>query len=236
MSIEMEKYPTNMGLEALVAQCLREINAAASGEAHSEQYWKELLCRATVQRDDAAREALLYHLRQLVRTLIGSHPRKELAYQVETEAYYVTRACEQFWQAAVAQEAALDRPSTALQYLRVSLNGVILDALRAHAHLEMIPSLDPVEKQGLEEKAGEGDQVCWKSICKLLPSEREQRAAYLLFCCGLQPGDIICLYPQEFNSLQEIARVRYTIIERLLAGEVNSIDAGQRTTPEESTD
>lgn len=232
----MEKYPTNMSLEALVAQCSREINAAASGEAHSEQYWKELLCRATVQRDDAAREALLYHLRRLVRTLIGSHPRKELAYQVETEAYYVTRACEQFWQAAVAQEAALDRPSTALQYLRVSLNGVILDALRAHAHLEMISSLDPVEKQGLEEKAGEGDQVCWKSICKLLPSEREQRAAYLLFCCGLQPGDIICLYPQEFNSLQEIARVRYTIIERLLAGEVNSIDAGQRTTPEESTD
>jgi hypothetical protein len=227
MSIEMEKYPTNMSLEALVEQCMREINAAASGEAHSEQYWKELLCRATVQHNDAAREALLYHLRQLVRTLIGSHPRKELAYQVETEAYYVTRACEQFWQAAVAQEAALDRPSTALQYLRVSLNGVILDALRAHAHLEVIPSLDLVEKQGLEEKAGEGDQVCWKSICKLLPSEREQRAAYLLFCCGLQPGDIICLYPQEFNSLQEIARVRYTIIERLLAGEVNSIDAGQ---------
>ncbi|TMD31534.1 MAG: hypothetical protein E6J04_11680 [Chloroflexi bacterium] len=58
MSNEMEKYPKNMGLEALVAQCLREINAAVRGEAHSEQHWKELMFRATVQHDHAAREAI----------------------------------------------------------------------------------------------------------------------------------------------------------------------------------
>ncbi|TMD60961.1 MAG: hypothetical protein E6I91_18140 [Chloroflexi bacterium] len=236
MSIEMEKYPTKMSLEALVAQCLREINAAACGEAHSGRCWKELLYRATVQRDDAAREALLHHLRQLVRTWIGSHPHMELAYRLETEAYYVTRACEQFWQAAVAQGVALDQLSTALPYLRASLNGVILDTLRAHARLEEITSLDPVEAEDLGEEAHEGDQVYWKSMRMLLPSEREQRVAYLLFSCGLQPRDIVRLYPQEFNSLQEIVRVRHTIIERLLAGEVNSSNAGQRTTPEESTD
>src|SRR5437660_8826345 len=160
----------------------------------------------------------------------------ELAYRLETEAYYVTRACEQFWQAAVAQGVALDQLSTALQYLRASLNGVILDALRAHARLDVIPSLDPVETEDLGEKVHEGDQVCWKSICKLLPSEHEQRAAYLLFSCGLQPADIVRLYPREFKSLQEIARVRHTIIEQLLSNKVNSSDAGLRTVPVESTD
>ncbi|TMC37249.1 MAG: hypothetical protein E6J31_13125 [Chloroflexi bacterium] len=220
MSNEMEKYPKNMGLEALVAQCLREINAAVRGEAHSEQHWKELMCRATVQHDHAAREALLYHLRRLVRALMGSHPHKELACHLETETYYVTRACEQFWQAAAAQEAALDQLSRALAYLRASLNGVILDALRARARLDVIPSLDPVETEELGKKVHEGDQLYWKSIFKLLPSEREQRAAYLLFSCGLQPGDIVRLYPREFNSLQEIARVRHTIIERLLANDI----------------
>src|SRR5260370_5220472 len=214
MSIEMEKYPTNMGLEALVAQCSREINAAVCGEAHSEQCWKELLRRATVQRDDAAREALLYHLRQLVRALMGSHPHKELACHMETETYYVTRACERFWQATVAQEAALDQLSTALQYLRASLNGVILDALRAHARLDVIPSLDPVETEDLGEKVHEGDQVCWKSICKLLPSEHERRAVYLLFSCGLQPADIVRVYPREFKALQEIAQARNNLSER----------------------
>ncbi|HEX6556684.1 MAG TPA: hypothetical protein VF026_28245 [Ktedonobacteraceae bacterium] len=220
MSFEMEKYPTNMSLEALVAQCLREINVAACGEALSDQHWKELLCRATVQHDDAAREALLYILHRLVRALMGSHPHKELASYLETKAYYVTRACEQFWQAAAAQEAELDQLSTALAYLRASLNGVILDALRARARLDVIPSLDPIETEELGKKVHEGDELCWKSIFKLLPSEREQRVAYLLFSCGLQPGDIVRLYPREFNSLQEIARVRHTIIERLLANDI----------------
>src|SRR5207247_6642849 len=120
MSNEMEKYPKNMGLEALVAQCLREINAAVCGEAHSEQHWKELMFRATVQHDHAAREALLYHLRWLVRALMGSHPHKELACHLETETYYVTRACEQFWQAALAQEVALDQLAKDMQYLGAS--------------------------------------------------------------------------------------------------------------------
>jgi len=42
----------------------------------------------------------------------------------------------------------------------------------------------------------------------------------LLFSCGLQPGDIVRLYPREFSSLQEIALVRHTIIERLLANDI----------------
>src|SRR5437016_13672829 len=104
----MEKYPKNMGLEALVAQCLREINAAVCGEAHSEQHWKELMFRATVQHAHAAREALLYHLRRLVRALMGSHPHKELACHLETETHYLTRAWEQCGQAVAAQAAACD--------------------------------------------------------------------------------------------------------------------------------
>src|SRR5437588_13101059 len=95
MSNEMEKYPKNMGLEALVAQCLREINAAVRGEAHSEQHWKELMCRATVQHDQAAREALLYHLRRLGRALMGSHPHEEPACHAETKTDYVPMAWEQ---------------------------------------------------------------------------------------------------------------------------------------------
>ena len=114
----------------------------------------------------------------------------------------------------------MDQLSTALAYLRASLNGVILDALRARARLDVIPSLDPVETEELGKKVHEGDQLYWKSIFKLLPSEREQRAAYLLFSYGLQPSDIVRLYAREFNSLQEIARVRHTIIERLLANDI----------------
>jgi hypothetical protein len=217
MSIEMEEYAKNMGLTALARRCEREINAAARGEGYNELYWREVLYRAAVQRDEAARGALMNHLRRLIQGWISSHPKKELAYRWEREEYYVTRACEQFWQAVVEQEPALDRLSTALQYLRASLNAAILESLRVHAHVELIPSLASTEAEDSGEKAYAEAQVYWQSISKLLADEREQRIAYLLFSCGLQPGDIIRAYPHEFNSLQEISRLRNTIMKQLLA-------------------
>jgi hypothetical protein len=70
----------------------------------------------------------------------------------------------------------------------------------------------------------------------MLPNEREQRVAYLLFHCGLRPGDIVRLFPQEFSDLQEISRVRHTVIERLLSGKIASVSAGSGAdcVPEES--
>lgn len=229
----MEQDPKKIDLSVLVARCSREINAAACGETHDEQYWRELLYRVKAQRDGAAREALLYHLRQLLRTWIGSHPKRELAYRLKCEEYYVTRACEQFWQAVIGREPALDRPSTALQYLRASLNGVVLDVLRAHTRLALFPGLDSTQTEDSRETAHERKRVYWESICKLLASEREQRIACLLFSCGLQPWDIVCLWPQEFNSRQEISRVRDTIMKHFLADEVNSADVEQQAMLEE---
>jgi integrase len=220
MSIEMEKqnHLRNMDLAALVALCLREIDSAVRGEVQNDQHWQELLRRSTMQRNGAAREVLLYHLGLVVRTWIGCHPKKEIALQVESEAYYMAQTCEQFWQAVVQQEPALDRLSTALLYVRASLNGVMLDALRARTQssAKLLPgSVKVGEPTG---KTSKGSQAEWESICKLLPTEREQRVAYLLFHCGLRPREIVRLRPQEFNSRQEISRVRRTVIELLAVG------------------
>lgn len=219
MSIEMENPLRNMGLAALVAQCIREIDCAARGEAQNDQHWQELLRRSTIQHDAAAREVLLHHLSQVVQAWIGCHPKKEAAFRVESEAYYTARTCEQFWQAVVQQEPALDRLSTALLYMRASLNGVMLDALRARTQFSVKLLPESVEVGDSVEKTYKGSQAEWERICKLLPTEREQRVAYLLFHCGLQPEEIVRLCPQEFNSLQEISCMRRTIIERLAAGD-----------------
>ncbi len=231
MSSEMENYLRNMGLAALVAQCIREIDCAARGEAQDDQHWQELLRRSTIQHNAVAREVLLRHLSLVVQAWIGSHPKKEAAFRLESEAYYTARTCEQFWHAMVQQEPALGRLSTALQYMRASLNGVMLDALRAHTQFSVKLLAEAVELGELTEKTHKGSQADWERICRLLPTEREQRVAYLLFHCGLQPEEIVRLCPQEFNSLQEISCMRRTIIERLdcwQAGEVTSVDAGDK--------
>ena len=117
----------------------------------------------------------------------------------------------------------MSRLSTALQYVRASLNGVILGVLREDARSNVITLLEMAEPI---EKVSEDGQAWWDRICKLFPGEHEQRTAYLLFHCGLSPRDILRLCPEEFNSLQEIFHVRGSVIERLLASEISSADAG----------
>jgi hypothetical protein len=220
MCIEMEEYPRNLSLAALSERCKREINAACRGEAHDDQYWVELLHRARVQGDRAAKEVVWRHLGKIARAWLGSHPKRKEAYRLESEKYYMTRTCERFWQACEKQGLTIGQLSTALQYLRISLNSVILDTLRvngARSTARMLPELTGAA--GEVEKRLEDGREWWERLRGMLPTEREQRVAYLLFHCGLQPMEIVRTYPQEFSSLQEISLVRRTIIEQLLARE-----------------
>jgi hypothetical protein len=232
MRSAMEDHLRTMSLAALAEQCLHEINAARRGETHDDQCWVEVLRRATVQRDDAAREVIEYHLGQIVRGWIACHPKKKVACRLASEASYVTRTCERFWQAIAQQEQAINRLTTALRYVRACLNGVILDTLRAYTYATAMPLPGPAEA-GVEDH--EDAHASWERICGMLPSAREQRVAYLLFHCGLQPEDIVRLYPHELGDRQEICRVRRTVIGRLLASGITPAPTGQQVVPREAT-
>jgi len=118
MSIHEDEHLRKMSLASLAKQCKREINAAHRGKTHNDQYWVELLRRATAQRDGAARRVMLHHLGQVVRAWIGCHPSRDIASQLESEAYYVAQTCERFWQAITQQELAINRLSTVPAALR----------------------------------------------------------------------------------------------------------------------
>jgi len=230
MCIEMEEDPRNLSLAALSEQCRCEINAACRGEAHDDQYWVELLHRAKVQGDYAAREVVGRHLGLVARAWLGSHPKRKEAYRLESETYLCLEPVKGSGKHLKSRSWDLKRLSTALKYLRISLNSVILDTLRVHeARSTVKPLLELAGATGTAgavgqtgkaeqvEKRLEGGQEWWERIRGMLPTEREQRVAYLLFHCGLQPMDIVRTYPQEFSSLQEISLVRRTVIEQLLA-------------------
>ena len=106
--------------------------------------------------------------------------------------------------------------TVALAYLQSSLNAVILDALRTYAQsskgafLETDDAGEPVVEN--DENGG----ALWEIMQRMLPNEREQRMAYLLFHCCLQPWEIVRGNPQEFSDVQEVARLRRDIIARLV--------------------
>jgi hypothetical protein len=55
----------------------------------------------------------------------------------------------------------------------------------------------------------------WEILQRVLPGERERRLAYLLYHCNLKPREIVRFCPQEWPDVQQISRLRRTILQRL---------------------
>lgn len=187
-----------------------------SAAIQNETYCIELLHRATLQGDQDAWKIVQVHFGEIVRGWITQHPRSEEACNLDSEETYVTQAFARFYLLTVRQEVVFSQLSTALQYLKVSLNGAILARLRAFSRSRVLPLPIP-DDSGKTAVAHATDNVnVWNTLRELFPSVREQRLAYLLFQCNLSPKDIVISYPQEFTDVREISHLRHSIFEQLL--------------------
>ena len=207
----------DMSLPLLAAQCLRELDHYRRGEPYTEAYGLELLRRATIQDNQEAWAWVQHCFGGMVRGWLRHHPKREVAYRLESEENYVAQVFERFWQAtAFNQRVEFSTLAAALQYLRSSLNGAILDMLRAYVRPREVSLPGPGEPgEPLVEDSIDDNEV-WESLHMILTNPREQRLAYLLFHCGLKPREIIRFCPQEWSDVQEIYRLRRNIMERLL--------------------
>jgi hypothetical protein len=203
-----------MRLSVLATQCLREIDNYRRGKPFTDRFSVELLRRAIVEDDHEARSWVQHCFDGLVRGWLCHHPRREAAYRLESEETYVALAFDRFWQAYTSnQRLEFNQLATALQYLRSSLHGIILDTLRTYARSRDDTWPEPGEQH--VEDSIESDEV-WEFLKTILPNQREQRVAYLLFHCGLGPREILCLCPREWRSIDEVCALRRTIMERFL--------------------
>jgi hypothetical protein len=182
----------------------------------NETYCIELLRRVTLHSDQDAWKIVQDLLSETVRGWISQHPRRAEASSLESEESYVTEAFARFYLLIIHQQMVFSQLSTALQYLRVCLNGAILNRLRAFPRPPAIPLPAPggTSKQNVAESTD--TVIVWKILKETFPNAREQRLAYLLFHCGLSPKKIVNTYPQEFQDMREISRLRHSILEHLL--------------------
>lgn len=186
------------------------------GNRPNDEYVVELLRRATMQCDDDARVRVQECLGKVVRGWLHRHPNKKTAFRLDSEKIYVAMTFERFWQVTIDQHMEFSTLATALRYLRVSLNGAILDRLRASSR----PKAAPLPQPGSPEESLNQDTTSnaevWELLQSVLLNVREQRLAYLLFHCGLAPQEIVHCCSHEFNDIYEIYCLRHDIIERLL--------------------
>jgi hypothetical protein len=206
-----------MNISALADQCTSEIGKYRHGEPYHDRYCLELFRRALVQCDSPAWEVVQHVFNETMIGWMRSHPLREVACRFENEENYVAHAFTLFRKAIVGnQKAEIPTLAAALQYLRASLNAALLDTLRTCSWSKRKPLSEPDESGKPFVENRDAVRAVREVIRDLLPGEREQRLAYLLFHCGLCPREIVRLCPQEFSEIGEIHRLRRNIFERLL--------------------
>ena len=207
---------SELSTSALAKHCTRELSTYRNGEPSNELYGLELFRRAIVQSDQDAWQCLQQCFSELVLNWLRRHPHKEEARRFDSEENYVARAFERFWLAtAYKRQVEFSTLAAALQYLRASLNGAILDTLRACSR----PQETPLPEEGSPEEPGVEDSIdsgeLWELLREMFPCERDQRLVYLLFHCGLKPREIIRYCPGEFSDVREVYLIRRNIHDRL---------------------
>ncbi len=162
----------------------------------------ELLRRVITYGDLEAWAVFRQGLEETVLSWLHEHPGREAACRLQTERHFVTMAFERLRQATIQGQVTCEMLSELLVFLRVSLNGAILETLR-----------DSKRPDG-EDRLDRGE--LWDRLQARLSNRREQRLAYLLYHCGLEPAEIVRCCPQEWSDVHEVARLRRIILERLM--------------------
>ncbi len=206
-----------MSVRILAVFCQREIDGHLRGEAQGVQYCLELFHRARVLHDKDALGVLRQCFSGILQEWIHRHPQKEVLCGLESEEYYTTLAFRRFWQAVMhLEDLEFGILTVALAYLQSNLNAVILGALRTYAQSSKVAFLETDDAREWVVENDENGGALWEIMQRMLSNEREQRMAYLLFHCCLQPWEIVRGNPQEFSDVQEVARLRRDIIARLV--------------------
>jgi len=206
-----------MSIPVLAAQCSKEIDNFRRGEQWTDKYGLELLQRAIVQGEQEAWIGLQHCFSGLVYSWLRRHPKREVALRLESEENYVAQTFERFWRATtLTQRVEFNMLAAALHYLRASLNGVILDTLRAYERPGEVTLPEPGEAGEPYVEATTDSSEVWEILQTMLVDEREQRLAYLLFHCGLKPREIMRFCPRVWSDVNEIYRIRRNIMERIL--------------------
>ena len=176
------------------------------GEASRLDLWR----RASQQGDLEAWEAFRQELEGTLLTWFHAHPGSQAASHVQGESRFVARAFEQLWHLVVQGQVACQALSEVEVYLRASLNGAILEALRV-SRRPGAASNSWTDGEGCPEGG-----LIWGRLQAELSNQRERRLAYLLYHCGLSPAKIVRACPQEWSDVHEVAHLRRNILVRLM--------------------
>jgi hypothetical protein len=189
-------------------------------DKYHDHYYLEMFRHALKEGDQRAQRWLQQNFSAMLLDWIHGHPRSDLACRLHTEEYYIVETFRSFWHTLLKrQKFDLTSMADVLSYLRVSMNGVILDTLRSYARPQEAPLTSTSMAREVQSNENDNSHEIWGVGEGQLANARERRLAYLLFHSALKPGEIVGSFPNEFSDVYEISHLRRNIMELLSRGD-----------------
>lgn len=201
--------------------CLDNVeNDTSKGEDYCDEYhqqcYLEMFRHALKESDQRAQRKFEQHFGITLLDWIHYHPRTDLACRLHTEEDYIVESFRRFWQTSLQhQKFDLLSMTDILTDLRVSLNGVLIDAFRCYSRSQEAPLICSDQVRDMLSNESENSNGIVRFIEKKLSNVRERRLAYLLFHYALTPEEIVGHFPHEFSDVCEISHLRRNIMKLL---------------------
>ncbi|MGQ0602783.1 MAG: RNA polymerase sigma factor [Anaerolineales bacterium] len=220
----MEHRPILLQLDVaeLALRCHEQTERYYKGVENDPAYCYELMRRCFVEKDQRAWDLVYSQYKaQLIRWTVR-HPQFSLAGLEADDC--MQRVFLRLFR-VITPEKFGQFPSLAavLRYMQMTVNSVIMDAVRAAQHQQWFNTIDG-EGEDLPRSAFTGAEATWTDhdrqrwwalIAAKLHDERELVIIRASFVLAMKPAEILKTYPQLFHGIDEIYRTKQNVLERL---------------------
>ncbi len=212
---------SDLPMAEVVQAARQELVQYQRRQATADCYRYELFRRAMVLRDEWAWSALYELYRPLVSAWVLASRSRATGEEVDA---LVNEAFARFARAITAQQwHEFGTSGALLGYLKRCAHSAAADDRRTRhprLHEEPLDTL-PVSCEPLSEECAEvvsgrlAAQELWAIICRAASSPAEQVVLRLVCAQGLPPRVVQQLHPTLFPGVQDLYRVKRTVLERL---------------------
>jgi DNA-directed RNA polymerase specialized sigma24 family protein len=212
----------SLTLAGIARRCTHETERFFQRRSYDPWFCFELFRRAILERDSHAWERVYAQYHALVTGWVVRH--QAFPASGEEAQFFVNRAFEKMWAALVPGKFGnFPNLQSLLRYLQMCVHSTILDQVRSADQSILDARVeDLVTGSGDTGPIAEGsvaDRVhrreFWEQIEARLNDEKERRVVYGSFVLGLKPRQLLASYPEAFDDVKEIYRIKENVLARL---------------------
>ena len=201
-----------LALDDLARQCAQQTDRYRKRLDHDLRYCLEIVRRAIRRSDHQAWEVFENQSRSQVASWVRRHPGYDECGEGVDDL--IRHAFEKLWRSFSADVNKLDKFTNYqswMKYLQMCVHSVIVDALRSNR-----PTLEiPEDLFYQPERRFPAVQDLWEYIARQLKDDKERLAVESFLLYGTEPQSLYQQFPNRFESVKEIYRIRQNVLARL---------------------